>query len=176
MTRLSPVPRARLGSAAWLRWPRRTARLRFTVLYGGLFLVSGAALVAVTYALFERATEYRAPQLPRIPHTPAIQNLKEQLAPAGFALAKALPQLARDQYQLGQAQQQLAQNLKPLANNLTPPSNPFPLTVSVPRLAQDERRLAQDQHQLAAVQRQLAQAVHQVAQAGPAEAAQRAAD
>ncbi len=33
------------------RRPRRTARLRLTLWYGGLFLASGAALLAVTYAL-----------------------------------------------------------------------------------------------------------------------------
>ena len=64
--------------------PRRTARLRFTAVYGGLFLLSGAALVATTYVLFERATEYRAPQLPQVPHTPAIQGLQQQLAPAAL--------------------------------------------------------------------------------------------
>jgi signal transduction histidine kinase len=38
-------------SPRWLRLPRRTARLRLTVLYGGLFLACGAALLAVTYVL-----------------------------------------------------------------------------------------------------------------------------
>lgn len=66
----------RLAPPSWLRLPRRTARLRLTALYGGLFLLSGVALVAVTYGLFERATEYRTPHLPTIPHTPAIQRLK----------------------------------------------------------------------------------------------------
>ena len=33
------------------RLPRRTVRLRLTVLYGGLFLLSGAGLLAVTYVL-----------------------------------------------------------------------------------------------------------------------------
>jgi signal transduction histidine kinase len=47
---------ARLAPAAWLRAPRPTARLRLTLLYGALFLVSGAALLAVTYLLFEQAT------------------------------------------------------------------------------------------------------------------------
>ena len=75
------LPRLRLGSPAWLRWPGRTARLRFTAVYSGLFLLSGAALVATTYVLFERATEYRQPQLPQIPQTPAIKNLKQQLVP-----------------------------------------------------------------------------------------------
>ena len=36
--------------------PRRTVRLRLTLLYGGLFLVSGAALLAVTYLLVVNAT------------------------------------------------------------------------------------------------------------------------
>ena len=70
------VAHPRLARPSWLRLPRRTARLRLTALYGGLFLLSGAALVAATYALFERATEYKKPHLPKIPHTPAIQNLQ----------------------------------------------------------------------------------------------------
>jgi signal transduction histidine kinase len=40
--------------AAWpaaLRLPRRTVRLRLTLLYGGLFLASGVVLLAVTYLL-----------------------------------------------------------------------------------------------------------------------------
>jgi HAMP domain-containing protein len=35
----------------WLRLPRRTVRLRLTVVYGSLFLLSGAALLAITYFL-----------------------------------------------------------------------------------------------------------------------------
>ena len=35
----------------WLRLPRRTVRLRLTLVYGGLFLLSGAALLAITYLL-----------------------------------------------------------------------------------------------------------------------------
>ncbi|WP_225849997.1 HAMP domain-containing sensor histidine kinase [Streptomyces sp. HPF1205] len=37
--------------------PRRTVRLRLTALYGGLFLVSGAALLAVTYGLVVGAVD-----------------------------------------------------------------------------------------------------------------------
>lgn len=37
------------------RHPRRTARLRLTLLYSGLFLASGAVLLAVTYALVVQA-------------------------------------------------------------------------------------------------------------------------
>jgi signal transduction histidine kinase len=43
--RRSPVPRS------WLRLPRRTARLRLSLLYGGLFLICGAGLLAITYGL-----------------------------------------------------------------------------------------------------------------------------
>jgi two-component system sensor histidine kinase VanS len=39
-----------------LRLPARTVRLRLTLLYSGLFLLSGAALLAITYLLVRRAT------------------------------------------------------------------------------------------------------------------------
>jgi signal transduction histidine kinase len=39
-----------------LRWPRRTVRLRLTILYATLFLLSGAGLLAVTYLLVVGAT------------------------------------------------------------------------------------------------------------------------
>jgi signal transduction histidine kinase len=42
--------------APWPRLPRRTARLRLTLLYGGLFTFAGAGLLAFTYWLFSRAT------------------------------------------------------------------------------------------------------------------------
>jgi signal transduction histidine kinase len=45
-TRLS-----RLVPRRWLRLPRRTVRLRLTLLYGGLFLLAGAGLLAITYGL-----------------------------------------------------------------------------------------------------------------------------
>ena len=48
-------PRQRL-TAMRPHLPRRTLRLRLTVLYGGLFLLSGAGLLAVTYLLVARAT------------------------------------------------------------------------------------------------------------------------
>jgi len=38
--------------------PHRTVRVRLTLLYGGLFLVSGAALLAITYVLFVNATGF----------------------------------------------------------------------------------------------------------------------
>jgi signal transduction histidine kinase len=41
--------------STWLRLPRRTARLRLTALYGGLFLACGAILLAVSYVLVVHA-------------------------------------------------------------------------------------------------------------------------
>jgi signal transduction histidine kinase len=48
---------ARLAPRRWLRAPRPTARLRLTMLYGALFLASGAVLLTVTYLLVAKATE-----------------------------------------------------------------------------------------------------------------------
>jgi signal transduction histidine kinase len=160
MTRLS---HGRLVPPSWLRMPRRSARLRLTALYGGLFLLSGFALVAITYALYERATAFKKPQLPRVPHTPAIEHftLSPQQAPSP-QLNRALSVLAQDEFQLSQAQNQL----KRVAPQFVLPS----------QLTHDEHQLTQDQHQLAQAVHQLAQAVHQLAQAGSVEAAQRAAD
>src|SRR2546430_998444 len=39
------------AAAARPHLPRRTVRLRLTLVYGGLFLVSGLALLAITYVL-----------------------------------------------------------------------------------------------------------------------------
>ena len=148
-----PPPRLRLRSPDRLRWPRRTARVRLTVLYGGLFLISGVVLVASTYVFFERATAYTPPQLPKIPQTPAIQ-----------LLPKLPGSLGQDLNLLQQARQQLSQA-------------PTPEAVGVPpMLGHVEQQLTRAQHQLHQAQRQLEQAVHQVARAGSVQAAQRAAD
>jgi signal transduction histidine kinase len=161
----------RLAPPSWLRLPRRTARLRLTALYGGLFLLSGIALVAITYGLFERATEYKAPHLPRIPHAPAIQRLELPFPPAkpptprgeSVVVQRPLP-LAQAYQELGQARQEIAR------------AGPR-LVFGVPtQLARVQHQVTQAQHQLAQDQRQLAGAVHQLAQVGPIQAAQRAAD
>jgi len=39
----------------WLHLPSRTVRLRLTLLYGGLFFVSGAVLLAIAYLIFRDA-------------------------------------------------------------------------------------------------------------------------
>jgi two-component system sensor histidine kinase VanS len=47
---------ARLTPRRLLHLPSRTVRLRLTLLYGGLFLVSGLALLAATYLIFRSST------------------------------------------------------------------------------------------------------------------------
>jgi signal transduction histidine kinase len=165
MMRLS---RARLAQYPQLRKPRRTARLRLTILYGALFLVSGVALVASTYLLFEHATAFRTPQLPKIPHAPTIEPLKQPVTPP--QLPQALYLLAQDQHRLAQDQHQLAKSLP------TPGAGPQLLTPQLSQLARDQRRLSQDQHRLSQTVHELAQAERQVAQAGTVQAAQRASD
>ena len=61
-TRRPVVPRS------WLRLPRRTARLRLSLLYGGLFLVCGATLLAITYTLV-RANVPDTISVPDVPTT-----------------------------------------------------------------------------------------------------------
>jgi signal transduction histidine kinase len=142
---------------SWL--PRRTARLRLTALYGLLFLVSGAALLAATYVLFERATAFTTPKLPKIPHAPAIQPLQLPLS-----------KLFQAQHRLVQDQQTFRLLPGPSAVSLPAFS---PLSAQLTRA---QHRLSLDQQRLAEAVHQLAQAVHQVAQAGSAQAAQRASD
>jgi signal transduction histidine kinase len=56
-------PRRQQGArlAARLRHPRTTVRWRLTLLYGGLFLACGAALLAITYTLVDNATVTNTP-------------------------------------------------------------------------------------------------------------------
>jgi two-component system, OmpR family, sensor histidine kinase VanS len=53
---MSRLPLARLAPHRILHLPSRTVRLRLTLLYSGLFLVSGMALLATTYLLFRNNT------------------------------------------------------------------------------------------------------------------------
>src|SRR5580658_6873142 len=52
---------------ARLSRPRTTVRWRLTLLYGGLFLASGATLLAITYALLAHAAVREPPQSPVLP-------------------------------------------------------------------------------------------------------------
>lgn len=183
-----PVLGLRLRLPTPLRLPRRTARLRLTALYGGLFLLSGVALLGATYVLFERATAYTKPQLPTIPHTPALQGLGHLPTikggspplvggPQGYAGAPAKPSL------LTQFQNELAKDqqfAKALPRLLyTPPQLAgirHQLAGIQRQLTQDQGQLTTSQHQLTHAVDRLAQAEHQVAQTGSVEAAQRATD
>ena len=100
-----------LASPSWPPLPRRTARLRLTTVYGGLFLLFGGVLVAMTYVLFEGATAFRTPPIPKVPNAPAIQSLH-----LPTPLAQTLPQ------EIYQAQQQLAAAQKQLG--VSDPSRP----------------------------------------------------
>jgi signal transduction histidine kinase len=56
------TPRPRRGPPRWLHLPRRTARLRLTVLYGAAFLACGAAVLAVVaYLLYGHAAQLLSP-------------------------------------------------------------------------------------------------------------------
>lgn len=160
-----PISRREVRRPAWLHVPRRTARLRLTALYSGLFLISGAALVAATYLLFERATAFTKPALPKVPRTPSLQDLQN------LPLSKAFAAVANDKSQVVHLQNLLGQpaGAGPLSSTNEPPgfSGPIPTLDS---------QLEQDQHQLAQATHHLAQAVHQLAQAGSIQAAQRATD
>jgi signal transduction histidine kinase len=155
-----------------MRLPRRTARLRLTALYGALFLLFGGVLVAMTYLLFEGATAFRAPPIPKVPNAPAIENLH-----LPSPLARTLPkELFQAQQQLAQAQSQLGVlRSSPSAVSLPSPYT-GPITTQDQQLIRAEHQLTQDQHQLAQTVHQLTQSVHQLAQAGTAQAAQRAVD
>ena len=169
------VSHSRLAPHSWSSWPRHSARLRLTALCGGLFLVFSATLLGATYILFERATRYKTPRLPKIPGTPAIRHLQpplaqaqERLALAQHELAQALPTQVRALPFAAKAQNQLARG--PSKNKALAP------------LAQAQQQLAQAYHQLAhfpnrlvlslqpvsQAQREVALAIHQVAQAVPA--------
>jgi two-component system sensor histidine kinase VanS len=53
---MSRLPLARLAPHRMLHLPSRTVRLRLTLLYSGLFLVSGVALLAASYLIFRSTT------------------------------------------------------------------------------------------------------------------------
>jgi two-component system, OmpR family, sensor histidine kinase VanS len=54
------------------RLPAPTIRLRLTALYGGLFLVSGAVLLAIAYVLFRRASGSNLVVLPAARSRPSV--------------------------------------------------------------------------------------------------------
>jgi len=83
---------------------RPSLRLRLTALYGGLFLLAGAALVAVSYLLVRR-------QLPR----PGMVGTKVDLAPGVAGGAVVLNPEQLDPEQLAALQQRIATENRQLA-------------------------------------------------------------
>lgn len=95
------------GSAPRLRLPRRTVRLRLTLLYGVLFLISGAALLACTYLLVRQSTG----DVVQVTST----RLEPRLGPAGSTDVPPPAQLPDQAAQLrAQADQQRAEQLHQL--------------------------------------------------------------
>jgi signal transduction histidine kinase len=170
------IAHRKLVPPSWLRLPHRTARLRLTALCGGLFLLSGVALVAITYVLFEQATQYRSPHLPKVPHASAIARVR-LLGPSanGPPPGSSAPFLQR-QHPLAEAQRTLGQAQQELFQARSVGSGVFPLGQVQRRLKQAQDQLTQGQHQLTQGQRRLADAVHQLAHAESAQAGLRAAD
>jgi signal transduction histidine kinase len=72
-----------LRSKAQAHLPGRTVRLRLTLVYGGLFLVSGAVLLAVTYVLFERATRVGGSASVQVPDGQTVGHTIPSLTPSG---------------------------------------------------------------------------------------------
>ena len=82
--------RAQRGVIERLRHPQTTVRWRLTLLYGGMFLVCGAALLIVTYALVAHAT-----------NTPRITFVRANAPPGGLVGAnqtrRTVPDIAGSQ-------------------------------------------------------------------------------
>lgn len=98
-------------AASWLaRLPPRTVRLRLTLLYGALFLVSGAVLLAITYLLVRHATgnTFLFRDLRGGPPGPTLRRLGQGVVPnltrlpayARQALADSRSQHAAELHQL----------------------------------------------------------------------------
>jgi two-component system, OmpR family, sensor histidine kinase VanS len=97
---------ATLTPRRMLHLPSRTVRLRLTLLYSGLFFLSGAALLAITYLLVRRLT---VPDL-------IVPTGNGSGGPSALSHALANPDVAR--YVRHVAAQQYAQALDARANDL----------------------------------------------------------
>ena len=94
------TPRPRQGPSRWLRLPRRTARLRLTVLYGGaVFLACGATVLAFTYLLYGLLGHAPHPVLLLHKRGKVVPIAAAQPAQAAIRVA-GLGQIAIDRQQL----------------------------------------------------------------------------
>jgi signal transduction histidine kinase len=66
---------SRPGRPRRLRLPRRTARLRLTILYGAAFLTCGAAVLALTYLLFGQPANPASASFPLLIQTRSDQSV-----------------------------------------------------------------------------------------------------
>jgi signal transduction histidine kinase len=83
---LDPTPpQGWLGPRRWLRPPRRTVRLRLTLVYGALFLVLGTALLAITYLLVSKSLP-AGPTISRTAGTAPSGIAPSGTAPSGTAV------------------------------------------------------------------------------------------
>jgi signal transduction histidine kinase len=79
-----------------LRHPKTTVRWRLTLLYGGLFLASGAALLAITYTLVEHASVTNKPAHVIFDRTGVrLKRLPDQVVAAPTALPPGVKQALR---------------------------------------------------------------------------------
>ncbi len=87
------------GLARRVRHPKTTVRWRLTLLYGGLFLISGAALLAITYTLVDNAAVFPQQTQFTIAHRAALHGgaVAPSLTPVQFApgTKKVPPPIAR---------------------------------------------------------------------------------
>jgi signal transduction histidine kinase len=104
------IPRPRRSLRSWLRLPRRTARLRLTVLYAGVFLACGAAVLALAYLLdghaaplvplHQHLTAGQPPPGSGLPKVPLGPLAAAQQARVRSLKADLLAQIASDRHQL----------------------------------------------------------------------------
>src|SRR2546423_13882754 len=94
---LNRVAPSRLIPRRMLHLPSRTVRLRLTLLYSGLFLVSGAVLLAITYLLFRRSSRPDLIVAGGGPHGPTGPRALKQ-ALANPDVARYVRHVAEQQY------------------------------------------------------------------------------
>src|SRR5689334_9832603 len=90
-----PIGRHLIERMQQHRLPRRTVRLRLTVVYGAPFLASGAALLGFTYVLVRHATDDGVCVTARTNDTGtfACQITGERNAPNGLKYGQELPRI-----------------------------------------------------------------------------------
>jgi signal transduction histidine kinase len=95
-----PTPRPHPGLPRRLRLPRRTARLRLTVLCGGAFLACGAGVVVLIDVLYRPTTHVEINQSGRPVVPPSLTGPTSARRLAATLLGAARDQIAADRQQL----------------------------------------------------------------------------